>query len=205
MIAGKATALATATLAATSAVTATAADKRKQQAARPLCVCAIPKRMWDNRLDNELVAQWRASIVLRPGETLRVLLRLRHWRSSRAKRSQSKGLERRNTNSGDSEFDQNTLTTATSRRDVDCDCDCNERKQHAIYSYYTAPGVPSLQHSLSAGALFLQHSLPADAPSVQHSISSILSPSLLHGELLLCTLRQKRKQVELQAVNKPKA
>lgn len=195
MIAGKATA----TVTATSALTATAADKRKQQAARLLCacvcVCAITKCMWDNRLDNELVAQWRASIVLRSGETLRLLLRLRHWRSSRAKRSQSKGLERRHTNSGDSEFDQITLTTATLRRVVTSTVTATAvSENNTRFTHITPHSACPLSSSFSQPALPLSSTpSPACSPSL----------SLLLGELLLCTLR--RKQVELQAVNKPKA
>lgn len=171
MIAGKATA----TVTATSALTATAADKRKQQAARLLCacvcVCAITKCMWDNRLDNELVAQWRASIVLRSGETLRLLLRLRHWRSSRAKRSQSKGLERRNTNSGDSEFDQNTLTTATSRRVVTSTVTATAvSENNTRFTHITPHPTCPLSSSFSQPALPLS-STPSAACSLSLSLT----------------------------------
>lgn len=122
--------------------------------------------MWDNRLDNELVAQWRASIVLRPGETLRVLLRLRHWRSSRAKRSQSKGLERRNTNRGDSEFDQNTLATATSRRVVTSTATATAMSENNTRFTHITPhpacplfSTPS-QPALSLSSTYSQPTLP---------------------------------------------
>lgn len=134
-----------------------------------VCVCAITKRMWDNRLDNELVAQWRASILLRPGETLRLLLRLRHWRSSRAKRSQSKGLERRNTNSGDSEFDQNTLTTATSRRVVTSTATATAvSENNTRFTHITPHSACPLSSSFSQPAL----------PLSSTPLSSMLSPSL---------------------------
>lgn len=67
---------AAALVAATVTATLTAAvrlrlinENNKQRSCMCVCVCSA-KRVWDNRVDSELKAQWRGSFVLRPGRNL---------------------------------------------------------------------------------------------------------------------------------------